>query len=61
MDSMIMLLILRLERGWTICAAATDPNERDRLETFWIALLRTYEQACDARIGDVGSPAAEAV
>jgi hypothetical protein len=28
--------------------AATDPEERDRLETFWINLLRQYEAAVAA-------------
>lgn len=33
----------RLERGWTLCEAATGA-ERDRLDDHWIALLRQYER-----------------
>ncbi len=50
MDSMIAMLIRRLERGWTICAAATDLNERDRLEGHWLSLLREYEKAVDVEL-----------
>ena len=32
----------------TIIAATTDPTERERLETFWLRLLASYEAACDA-------------
>jgi hypothetical protein len=28
--------------------AATDPEERERLEAFWINLLRQYERMVDA-------------
>ncbi len=38
----------RLRTGERMIEAATDPEERDRLETFWINLLRQYEAAIDA-------------
>lgn len=38
----------RLRTGEMMIAAATDPTERERLEAFWLELLRRYEAACDA-------------
>jgi hypothetical protein len=38
----------RLRTGERMIEAATDPEERDRLETFWINLLRQYERMVDA-------------
>jgi hypothetical protein len=41
----------RLDAGWAMCDREPDPAQRDRLETFWIDLLRRYEQAVD-RLND---------
>ncbi len=38
----------RLRTGERMIEAATDPEERERLETFWTQLLRQYEAAIDA-------------
>jgi hypothetical protein len=38
----------RLRTGERMIEAATDPEERERLEAFWINLLRQYEAAIDA-------------
>jgi hypothetical protein len=38
----------RLRTGERMIEAETDPDKRDRLETFWINLLRQYEAAIDA-------------
>ncbi len=37
----------RLRTGERMIEAATDPEERERLETFWTQLLRQYEAAVD--------------
>ena len=44
---MIAALYARLERGWQLIDATTDPRERRRLEDHWLALLRQYERACN--------------
>lgn len=51
---MISTLIARLDRGWELCKATTDPVERDRLESHWIRLLHEYERAVDALRGISG-------
>ncbi len=38
----------RLRTGERMIEAATDPEERERMETFWLNLLRQYEAAVDA-------------
>lgn len=38
----------RLRTGERMIEAATNPEERERLEAFWINLLRQYEAAIDA-------------
>ena len=38
----------RLRTGERMIEATTDPEERERLETFWTQLLRQYEAAVDA-------------
>lgn len=38
----------RLATGEAMIDATTDPTERDRLEAFWLRLLRRYEAAWDA-------------
>jgi len=42
-------MMARLEHGGDLCEREQDPAKRDRLETFWISLLHTYDQACDAQ------------
>jgi hypothetical protein len=46
-DSAVHLLAGRLNAGWVMIDAETDPAKRTRLEDHWIALLRQYESACD--------------
>jgi hypothetical protein len=38
----------RLRTGERMIEAATDPEERDRLEAHWVALLKEYEAMVDA-------------
>ncbi len=42
----VHVLIDRLDRGWALCEASVDPDERSRLDAHWITLLRDYEAAC---------------
>lgn len=45
-------LAKRLDVGWERCEAAPPGSrERERLETFWIGLLRKYEEAVDQEEG----------
>jgi len=37
----------RLRTGERMIEAEPDPDKRERLETFWINLLRQYEAAID--------------
>lgn len=34
----------RLDRGWMMCEAETDPERQRRLDDHWIALLHQYEK-----------------
>ena len=43
----VLILEQRLDHGWELCDAATDPAEYQRLEDHWIRLLHAYERACD--------------
>ncbi len=38
----------RLRTGERMIEAEPDPKKRERLETFWLNLLRQYEAAVDA-------------
>lgn len=38
----------RLRTGEAMIEATADPTERERLEAFWLRLLRRYETAWDA-------------
>ncbi len=42
------VLAERLRTGERMIEAEPDPDKRERLETFWINLLRQYEAAVDA-------------
>jgi hypothetical protein len=46
-QSTVAVLVERLNTGWAMCQAETDPAQRRRLEDHWIALLHDYETACD--------------
>ncbi len=48
MTSNVLILAGRLNAGWLMIDAETDPAKRGRLEDHWIALLHEYEAACDA-------------
>ena len=55
--SRALVLVERLEAGWALCEAETDPRRRARLDEYWIGLLREYEAAVDAAL--VGARVAE--
>lgn len=37
----------RLNAGWVMIEAETDPTKKARLENHWTELLRQYQEACD--------------
>lgn len=52
-------LIDRLNTGWKMIDAETDPERKDRLEDHWQKLLKQYEAKCDEQVAR-GADAQEA-